>query len=236
VTYCGSTLNVNSWNWTPTVPTVTNVVGLTGSFDGGAPLTITGTGFGAGSTVNFVNSNPLAQINSPNLQQIVTATPTGTPTATTIQVAAPPVTTLADYYITVTNASGQTSAVMPNAQCNPNPTLAVGCFIYTSIAPKVTGVTPISGYTTHSTAITITGSGFVNGATVTMVQDSSGTPNTANEGTATAVQVVSNNKITALTYPFPTLNQAFFITVTTPSGGTSSYTTAAVFTFTQAPP
>ncbi len=100
----------------------------------------------------------------------------------------------------------------------------------------VTGVTPISGYTTHSTFITITGKGFVNGATVTMVQDNNGTPNTANQGAATAVQVVSNTTITALTYPFSTLNQAFFITVTTPSGGTSSYTTAAVFTFTQAPP
>ena len=237
VTYCGSTFNVNSWNWTPTVPTVTNVVGLTGTFDGGAPLTITGTGFGPGSTVNFVNSNPLAQINNPNLQQIVTVTPLpGQITATTIQVAAPSVTTLANYYITVTNASGQTSAVMPNAQCNPNPTLAVDCFIYTSIAPMVTGVTPISGYTTHSTFITITGTGFVNGATVTMVQDNNGTPNTANQGAATAVQVVNNTTITALTYPFSTLNQAFFITVTTPSGGTSSYTTAAVFTFTQAPP
>jgi hypothetical protein len=68
-----------------------------------------------------------------------------------------------------------------------------------------------------------------------MVQDSNGTPNTGNEQQATAVQVLSNNEITALTYPFTTVNQAFFVTVTT-SGGASPYTTAAVFTFTQAPP
>jgi hypothetical protein len=244
VTYCGSTLNINSWNWNPTVPTVTNVVGLSGNFDGGAPITITGTGFGAGSTVNFVDSNPLAQINSPTIQQIVSAPIVGTPTATSIQATSPSITTLADYYITVTNASGQTSAVMPNATCNANPTLAVGCFIYATTAPTVSGVTPISGYTTHSTAITITGSGFVNGTTtdptqtvtVTMVQDNGGVPNYAVEGVATAVQVVSNSKITALTYPFTTLNQAFFIQVTTPSAGASTLPNSAIFTFTQAPP
>ena len=90
-------------------------------------------------------------------------------------------TTLANYYVTVTNSSGQTSAVMPNAHCNDP--RCVGCFVYTSIAPAVTSVTPTSGYTTHSTAITITGTGFINGATVTMVQDSNGTPITAERTT-----------------------------------------------------
>ena len=65
---------------------------------------------------------------------------------------------------------------MPNASCAAP---LVGCFAYTSIAPQVTGLTPTSGYTTHSTSITITGSGFINGATVTMVQESSGSPNSA---------------------------------------------------------
>ena len=74
VAYCGSTLTINSWNWPPTIPTVTNVIGLTGNFDGGSPITITGTGFSAGSTVNFVNSNPLAQVNNSTTQQIVPAT------------------------------------------------------------------------------------------------------------------------------------------------------------------
>jgi hypothetical protein len=232
VTYCGSTLTVNSWNWTPAVPTVTNVTGLTGSFDGGQPIVITGTGFTSGMTVNFVDSNPLAQVNNQTTQQIVPATNVSFVSSTQINATSPGVTTLANYYITVTTPGGQTSAVMPNASCTSP---LVDCFVYTTVAPQVTGLTPTSGYTTHSTAITITGSGFINGATVTMVQDSNGTPNTGNEQQATAVQVLSNNEITALTYPFTTVNQAFFVTVTT-SGGASPYTTAAVFTFTQAPP
>ena len=234
VTYCGSTLTVNSWNWTPTIPTVTNVTGLTGSFDGGQPIVITGTGFTSGMTVNFVDSNPLAQVNNQTTQQIVPATNVSFVSSTQINATSPGVTTLANYYITVTTPGGQTSAVMPNASCTSP---LVDCFAYTSIAPQVTSVTPTSGYTTHSTAITITGSGFINGATVTMTQESGGSVITPlNAQLATAVQVVSNTEITALTYPFgPPVGQAFFVTVTT-SGGASPYTTAAVFTFTQAPP
>jgi hypothetical protein len=234
VTYCGSTLTVNSWNWTPTVPAVTNVTGLTGSFDGGQPIVITGTGFVSGSTVNFVDSNPLAQVANSATQQIVPATNVSVVSSAQIDATSPGVTTLANYYITVTTPGGQTSAVMPNASCSAP---LVDCFAYTSKAPQVAGVTPTSGYTTHSTAITITGSGFINGATVTMTQESGGSVVTPlNAQQATAVQVVSNNEITALTYPFTTVGQSFFVTVTTPSGGASPYNTAAEFTFTTAPP
>ena len=233
VTYCGSTLTINSWNWTPTIPTVTNVSGLTGNFDGGWPIVITGTGFVSGSTVNFVDSNPIAQVTNTATQQIVPATNVTVPSSTQINAIAPSVTTLANYYITVTTPGGQTSAVMLNASCNSP---LVDCFVYTSTAPQVTAVTPISGYTTHGTAITITGSGFINGATVTMTQESGGTVvSPLNQQPATAVQVVSNNEITALTYPFTTVGQAFFITVTT-SGGASQTISPAIFTFTQAPP
>lgn len=232
VTYCGSTITINSWNWTPTVPAVTSVSG-TGTIDGGQPITITGSGFTSGMTVNFVDTNPLAQLSNASTQQIVPATNVSVNVQTqTITALSPGVTTLANYYITVSTPGGQTSAVMPNASCTPP---LVDCFVYTSVAPQVSSVSPTSGYTTHSTAITITGSGFINGATVTMVQDSGGSPNTANEGQATAVQVLSNTEITALTYPFTTVGQTFFISVTT-SGGASSYTTAPTYEFTQAPP
>jgi len=235
VTYCGSTLTINSWNWTPNVPTVTNVTGLTGTFDGGQPMTITGTGFTSGTTVNFVDSDPLAQVNSPTTQQIVPAKNVSVNVGTqTITAVSPSVTTLANYYVTVTTPGGLTSPVMANASCTPT---LVGCFVYTSIAPLVTGVTPTSGYTTHGTAITITGSGFINGATVSMVQESGGSVvSPLNAQQATAVQVISNTQITAITYPFTTVGQSFFVTVTTSSGGASPYTIAAVFTFTQAPP
>jgi hypothetical protein len=232
VVYCGSAMTINDWNWDPVVPHVALVTGLTGGsndIEGGQPITITGSGFATGATVNFVNSNPLAQLNSSptqQVQQIVPATNVNVNTSTqTITAQSPSVTTLANYYITVTTPGGGTSLVLPSA-----------VFDYTSGAPTVTSVTPTSGYTTHGTAITIAGSGFLNGATVTMTEESGGSVVSGGDlNTATAVQVVSNSEITAITYPFTTVGESFFVTVTT-SGGASPYTISAVFTFTQAPP
>lgn len=235
VVYCGSAMTINDWNWDPVVPEVTGVTGLAptqfDTFNGGQPITITGSGFTNGATVNFVNSNPLAQLQSTptqQVQQIVPATNVVVNTTTqTITAVSPAVTTLANYYITVTTPGGGTSLVLPSA-----------LFIYTAVAPAVTSVTPTSGYTTHGTSITIMGSGFIDGATVTMTQESGGSQvSPLNQQAATAVQVVSNKEITAITYPFTTVGQSFFVTVTTPPpGGGSQPTTTAVFTFTQAPP
>jgi IPT/TIG domain len=227
VVFCGSAMTINDWNWKPVVPQVTGATGLAGTFDGGQPITISGSGFTSGATVNFVDSDPLAQFNSTSTQQIVPATNVVVNVGLqTITAQAPSVTTLANYYITVTTPGGGTSLVLPSA-----------LFVYSSVPPVVTSVTPTSGYTTHGTSITITGSGFINGATVTMTQESGGTVvSPLNQQPATAVQVVSNNTITAITYPFTTVGQSFFVTVTTTSGGASPYTISAVFTFTQAPP
>ena len=169
VVYCGSAMTINDWNWNPVVPAVTNVTGINpgnslDTFNGGQPITITGSGFTNGATVNFVNSNPLAQLQSSptqQVQQIVQATnPVVNTTTQTITAVSPAVTTLANYYITVTTPGGGTSLVLPSA-----------LFVYSSIAPAVMSVTPTSGYTTHGTPITILGSGFINGATVTMSQE-----------------------------------------------------------------
>lgn len=230
VVYCGSAMTINDWNWKPVVPTVTGASGLAGTFDGGQPITISGSGFISGTTVNFVNSDPLAQLQSTSTQQVQQIVPATNVVVNvglqTITAQAPSVTTLANYYITVTTPGGGTSLVLPSA-----------LFVYSSVPPVVTSVTPASGYTTHGTSITITGSGFINGATVTMTQESGGTVvSPLNQQPATAVQVVSNNTITAITYPFATVGQSFFVTVTTTSGGASPYTISAVFTFTQAPP
>ena len=104
------------WNWTPTVPTVTGVVGASpGTFDGGQPITITGSGFTAGATVNFVNFDPLAQVQSTpdppsadrpgHERQRERRPPRRSPRTS------PAVTTLANYYITVTTPGGGTSLV-----------------------------------------------------------------------------------------------------------------------------
>ncbi len=229
--YCGSALTINSWNWAPTIPTITSVVGLSGTIVGGQPMTIKGTGFTSGTTVNLVNVDPLAQEESDTptfqIKEIVPATHVSVNVATqTITAQSPGVTTLANYYVTVTTPGGGTSA-----------TNSSFVFTYTSVPPAITSVAPTSGYTTHSTAITITGTGFINGATVSMVEENNGTPvSPLTTYQATAVQVVSNTEITALTYPYETVGQSFFVTVTTPGGGASPYVAAAVFTFTTAPP
>jgi len=226
--YCGTGLTINSWNWSPVVPVVTGVVGLSGPITGGTPMVITGTGFTSGATVNFVNVDPLAQLATTqlqNVQQIVPATNVSVNVVTgTITAHAPAVTTLANYYVTVTT-SGGTSAYNSGFEFN-----------YSSVVPAVTGVTPTSGYTTHGTTITITGSGFVNGATVNMVKESGGAPvSPLVSYAATAVQVVSNNVITAITYPVTTTT-SYFVTVTTPAGASPYGSVASdVFTFTPAP-
>ena len=157
VVYCGSAMTINDWNWNPVVPAVTGVTGInrvTRSTRSTAaqPITITGSGFANGATVNFVNTNPLAQLQSTptqQVQQIVPATNVVVNVANqTITAVSPAVTTLANYYITVTTPGGGTSLVLPSA-----------LFVYGPKAPVVTGVTPTSGYTTHGTAITITAAG-----------------------------------------------------------------------------
>lgn len=231
VTYCGQSLTVDSWSWAPHVPTISGITGLSGagvntSIDGGQTITITGTGFTSGSTVNLVDTDPLAQVNDSDVQQVVPATNVSVNTATqTITAKTPGVTTLANYYITVTTPGAGTSAANASYQ-----------FDYTADAPVVTSINPNNGYQYHGTAITINGKGFVNGSTVNMVQESSGTPVSPTVSyAATAVQVVSNTQITAITYPIPTSpGTTYYITVTTPSGA-SQYVAAAIYTTTTAP-
>ena len=124
---CGSTLTVNDWNWKPIVPPVTGVDGLSGTFDGGTPITVHGSGFTSGATVNFVNTDPLAQVNNPSTQQIYAATNVNVVNAQTITAPSPSVTTLANYYITVTTPGAA------RASCSRRTRLH-----YQSVAPNVT--------------------------------------------------------------------------------------------------
>jgi DNA-binding beta-propeller fold protein YncE len=82
-------------------------------------------------------------------------------------------------------------------------------------APTVTAVSPNSGPTSGGTAITITGTGFVSGATVVIGQGTG----TVGAIAATNVKVVSPTEITAVTGGGSKVN-VFNLFVTTP-GGTS---------------
>ncbi len=171
-------------------PTISSVSPNSGSTLGGTAVTITGANFAAGATVTFGGT---AATN------VVVVTNTSI-TATTPAHAAGAVT------VTVTNPGGQSGS------------LASG---FTYIAqPTVTSVSPNSGPTAGGTAVTITGTNFAAGATVTF----GGTA-------ATNVVVVSSTSITATT----PAGSAGAVTVTVTNPGPQSGSLTNGFTYVVAP-
>ena len=94
----------------------------------------------------------------------------------------------------------------------------IGAFEYTPAGPTISGVSPNQGFSTGGTDITITGTGFVDGATVTV-----------GGATATNIVVVSATSITATT-PAGTVGAADLV-VTNPD--TSTTTDTGAFTYLQ---
>jgi phosphatidylserine/phosphatidylglycerophosphate/cardiolipin synthase-like enzyme len=147
----------------PAAPTVSSTSPNSGPTTGGTSITVAGTGFQSGATVSLggTPATNVEVVNSNSITAMTAARTEGT------------------VNVVVTNADGQSG------------TLAGG-FTYTAPqapqAPSVTSVTPSSGTTAGGTPITISGSGFVAGATVAV----GGTP-------ATNVVVSNSATITATT-------------------------------------
>jgi hypothetical protein len=140
------------------VPTVTSVAPSNGSTGGGTAVTITGTNFVSGATATFGGTGA-TNVVVVNSTTITTTTPAGNAGAVTV---------------TVTNPGGQ-SGSLANA--------------FTYIAPPtVSSVSPNSGATAGGTAVTLTGTNFATGATVTF-----------GGVAATNVAVVNSTTITART-------------------------------------
>jgi hypothetical protein len=138
-------------------PTVTGISPASGPIAGGTAVTITGTGFLSGATVKLGGTS---------------ATNVTVVSATSITATAP------------AHAAGAVSVVITNTD-GQSGTLNNG-YTYTNPAPTVTSISPTSGTTAGGTAVTITGTGFLSGAAVTL----GGTA-------ATNVTVVSATSITA---------------------------------------
>jgi IPT/TIG domain len=171
-------------------PTLTSVSPNSGLAVGGTAVTLTGTNFASGATVTFGGT---AATN-------VTVSNSTTITATTPAHAAGAVT------VTVTNSNGLSGS------------LASG---FTYIAPPtVTGVSPSSGTTAGGTAVTITGTNFAAGATVTF-----------GIAAATNVVVVSATQITATT----PAGSAGAVTVTVTNPGSQSGSLANGYTYVVVP-
>ena len=142
-------------------PTVTSISPTSGTTAGGTAVSITGTGFLAGATVKLGGTSATG----------VTIVNSTTITATSAAHAAGAVS------VVVTNTDAQ-SGTLNNGYTytSPNP------------APTVTSISPTSGSTVGGTAVSITGTGFLAGATVKL----GGTA-------ATDVTVVNSTTITATT-------------------------------------
>ena len=168
----------DTWVYLPVtpIPIVSAVSPKSGPTSGGTAITITGTGFVPGATVvigqgNGAGTGAIAATNV----TVVSSTKITAITGGGAQVG-----TWNLFVLT----SGGTSAANPGDHFNYNP------------VPKVSAVSPNSGPTSGGTTITITGTGFVAGATVVIGQ---GTGAGTGAIAAANVTVVSWTKITAVT-------------------------------------
>jgi hypothetical protein len=177
----------NGFAYISTAPTVASVTPASGSTLGGTAVTIAGTNFAAGATVSFGGTAAANVVVVDNTS--ITAT---TPAHAAGAVA-----------VTVTNLDTQSG------------TRANG-FTYVSTAPTIAALSPTSGLTTGGTAVTITGTNFVAGATVTF------------GGTAGAnVVVVSATSITVTTPAHAA--GAVAVTVTNPDSQSATLANGFVY-------
>jgi len=191
-------------------PTVTALSPNAGSTAGRTAITITGTGFTTGATVTVgQGSGPVTGAISATSVTVVSSTRI---TATTGGGAKP-----GTWSLYVTTGAG-TSA----ANTSDNFTYNTG-----GVVPAVTAVSPNSGPTSGGTSITITGTGFVSGATVVIGQG-----NGTSGALAAPVTSVTSTSITATTGGGAKAG-TFNLFVITP-GGTSAGTAGDSYAY-QAP-
>jgi hypothetical protein len=120
-------------------PTVTKVSPTSGPTAGGTTVTITGTNFTAGSTVQF-GSNPATSAQVVSTTELTAVSPAGTAGVVDI---------------TVTSAAGTSATSTKDHFTYTNPPV-----------PTVTKVSPTSGPTAGGTTVTITGTNFTAASTV----------------------------------------------------------------------
>jgi hypothetical protein len=172
----------NGFTYVNPAPTLTSIAPSSGLTTGGLAITLTGTGFLTGATVSFGGTAATA-VNVASSSSITATSPAHTAGVVNA---------------VVTNTDGQ-SATLANA------------FTYNNPAPTVTSISPASGSINGGTAVTITGTGFLSGAAVTL----GGTP-------AISISVVSGTSITATTAAHAAAQVAVVVTNSDGQSGTLS--------------
>src|SRR6185312_13814542 len=139
-------------------PTVSSISPTSGTTSGGTAVTISGTGFLSGATAS-IGGTAATNVNVVSGTSITATTPAHVAGAVTVS---------------VINSDTQSGSL-------------ASAYTYVNPAPTVTSISPNNGSAAGGTALTITGTGFLSGATVTI----GGTA-------ATGVNVVSSTSITAI--------------------------------------
>jgi hypothetical protein len=194
----------DEFNYGP-IPSVTRVSPNAGPTKGGTPITITGTGFVAGASVVIGQGTGTAGA--------IAATHVVVHSATEITAVTGGGATAGVFNLFVTTATGTSAANYASDEFN-----------YDTL-PTVTKVSPSSGPVSGGTSITITGTGFVAGATVVIGQGDG----TVGAIATTGVVVVSSTEIAAVTGRSAKAGN-FNLFVTTP-GGTSAGSSKSGFTY-----
>ena len=171
-------------------PSVTSLSPNAGTPAGATSVTISGTGFLAGASVD-IGGSACTGITVVNATTITCTTPAHAAGAVNV---------------TVTNSDTQSGS-------------AANAFTYQD-APTVTSASPNAGALAGATAITITGTGFLNGATVSL----GGSP-------CNSVIVASSTQITCIT----TAHAAGAVTITVTNADTQNGSAAAAYTYQPAP-
>jgi hypothetical protein len=172
-------------------PSVTSVTPNSGPASGGTAVTITGTNFTSGATVTFGGT---------------AATGVTVASSTSITAKAP------------SHAAGSVKVVVTNSDSQSG-SLNNG-YSYGNPAPAVTAISPNTGRASGGTAVTVTGTGFLAGATVSI----GGTA-------ATGINVASSTSITATT----TAHAAGAVSVVVTNSDTQSSTLSNSYTYVAAP-
>ncbi len=242
---CGQSMTQNSWQWNPTVPSVSSISPTSGSINGGTTVTIQGSGFVAGSSVNFIqetggsgspaNTPTTDQYGAGNVITIqasqVTFVGCSGPGGTncTLTVPAPAVMTGTDYFVTITTTGGTSSYL------SSHHAYVDFQYSFASVVPSVSAIsgalvpnqTYIGGSITGGSTITITGSGFYNASNfAAQVWFWSGT----NKFQATNVIISSNSTMTANS-PSVTTTGNYYVQVVTFGGQSANPNSAAIFNY-----
>jgi hypothetical protein len=244
--YCGQSMTQVSWQWKPTVPVVTSISPTTTSIAGGTTVTITGTGFLHGSSVNFTEESG----GTPTSNNVVVTVPASQVTAsnctgpnntcTTLSLPAPSVTAgvpsgslSASYFVTVTTPGMPTSGGIPTPGATSQFVQPGGVLNYTTVKPTVTGISgPVEvggvpgGNITGGTTVTITGTGFFSAsnfaAQVWFYCDTATNSNCSGASAVMAsnVNVSSDTSLTAVT-PAVTAPGNWYVQVDTIGGNST---------------